>query len=118
MKKLLILICILLSNRIVQTDELDLSVLTKKNVQIGDQNSQKFNYYIDEYEDRDLAIDEYEEHVCDHVQPQVLSPLQAYMADFFGSFYVHMVGMQEFAHTYFIEFKQTVSKLLATLVKK
>jgi hypothetical protein len=64
------------------------------------------------------AFDDYEEHVCDHVQLPAISSLQAYLTEIVGSLYYQAVVVQHMASFYFAELKQLISKWLTVVIKK
>lgn len=125
-KKLLMFICVVKSLQSHQ--DLNLTNLKKENVIITNDprfGDKPFMYQQDEYEEivdefgnSMAAIDEYEQYVCDTVQPPVLSPIQIYIAEIFGYIYWHMIMLQHVTYAYASGMKQHLNQWVASLLQK
>jgi hypothetical protein len=75
----------------------------------------------DEYQviqqNNQIAIDEYDQHVCDEAQPEKVSDAQALIKEMFGFVLIQYMAIKEITHAYYAEIKQAVNKWFTTLIK-
>lgn len=69
------------------------------------QSGEEYNDSIDQH-----TINEYDQYVCDDIQPPKISAVRAMLTELLGALLVRYITMREMARIYFKEFKDTVSK--------
>lgn len=75
----------------------------------------------DDYEniqiDDQIAIDEYDQHICDEVQPEKISATEALIKEILGYMFIQCITIKELTHSYCAEIKQTLDKWFTALMK-
>ncbi len=66
----------------------------------------------DEYQinngDDQIAIDEYDQHICDEVQPAKISAAEALIKEMLGFMLIQCITIKEMTHAYCVEIKQAL----------
>ncbi len=75
----------------------------------------------DEYQviqqNNQIAIDEYDQHVCDEAQPETISGAKALIQEMFGFVLIQYMAIREITHAYCSDIKQTLNNWFTRLIK-
>ena len=75
----------------------------------------------DEYQviqqNNQIAIDEYDQHVCDEAQPETISGAKALIQEMFGFVLIQYMAMREITQAYCSDIKQTLNNWFTRLIK-
>lgn len=63
------------------------------------------------------VIDEYDQHVCDTVQPAPVSTPVAFIQEMFGFVLIQYIAFREMTHAYCTEIKQALNKWFTRFIK-
>ena len=75
----------------------------------------------DEYQENQegcqIDIDEYDQHICDEVQPPKISAAEALIKEMLGFMLIQYIAIREMTHTYCKEIKESIQKWFTMFMK-